>query len=106
MREFIFALTLLLVSTPTMFAQEDGWENMFNGQNLLAWHVNENSDSFSVDDGCIVVKINGNTISDYTEPDDLKRPRRQLSSGTFALQAHDPGSKVLYKALMYKKLDD
>ncbi len=54
----------------------------------------------------IVVKINGKTISDYTEPDDLDRPERQISSGTFALQAHDPGSRVLYKDLMVKKLAD
>ena len=53
----------------------------------------------------IVVKINGKTISDYTEPDDLDRPERCLSHGTFALQAHDPGSKVFYKDLMVKKLD-
>ena len=58
-----------------------------------------------VKDKNIVVKINGKTITDYTEPDDLDRPERQLSSGTFALQAHDPVSKVLYKDLMVKKLD-
>ena len=52
----------------------------------------------------IVIKINGKTISDYTEPDDLDRPERQLSSGTFAIQAHDPGSKVLYKDLMFQDL--
>lgn len=52
----------------------------------------------------IVVKINGDTISDYTEPDNLDRPERQLSSGTFAIQAHDPGSKVLYKDLKFKDL--
>lgn len=54
----------------------------------------------------IVVKINGETITDYTEPEDLDRPERQLSSGTFALQCHDPGSKVLYKDLMVKRLED
>lgn len=53
----------------------------------------------------IVVKIDGEVISDYTEPEDLDRPERQLSSGTFALQCHDPGSRVLYKDLMYKELD-
>lgn len=53
----------------------------------------------------IVVKINDKTISDYTEPDDLDRPERCLSHGTFALQAHDPGSKVFYKDLMVKQLD-
>ena len=52
----------------------------------------------------IVVKINGETVSDYTEPADLDRPERQLSSGTFALQAHDPGSKVHYKDLKVRRL--
>ncbi len=54
----------------------------------------------------IVVKINGKKISDYTEPDDLDRPNRQLSSGTFALQAHDPKSKVYFKDLKVKVLKD
>ena len=54
----------------------------------------------------IVVKINGKVVSDYTEPDDLDRPERQLSHGTFALQAHDPGSKVMYKDLNYKLFAD
>jgi hypothetical protein len=185
-------------------AQDSQWIEMFNGKNLLGWHVNESPESVYVEDGClvthgprahvfyigetghpdfknfhfkakvktlpkansgiyfhtkfladgwpnkgyeaqvnntqadpkktgglynvqdnfdapvkddewfdyeiivqgknIVIKINGETITDYTEPDDLKRPERQLSSGTFALQAHDPGSKVLYKELMVKHL--
>ena len=42
--------------------------------------------------------------SDYTEEDDLDREGRRLSSGTFALQAHDPGSKVLYKNVRVKVL--
>ena len=53
----------------------------------------------------IVVKINGETVTDYTEPDDLVRPDRQLSQGRIALQAHDPGSKVLFKNLKIKSLD-
>jgi len=59
-----------------------------------------------VDGKHIVVKIDGKTISDYTEPDDLNGPDRQLSTGTFALQAHDPGSKVYYKDLMVRRLPD
>ena len=54
----------------------------------------------------IQIKINGKTITDYTEPDDLNRPERQLSTGTIALQAHDPGSKVFYKDLKIKPMDD
>jgi hypothetical protein len=59
-----------------------------------------------VDGKHIVLKINGKTVSDYTEPDDLDRPERQLSSGLFALQAHDPDSKVAYRNLRVKRLPD
>ena len=54
----------------------------------------------------IVVKINGETITDYTEPANLDRPERQLSSDRMALQANDPKSKVLYKNLQVKPLTD
>ncbi len=59
-----------------------------------------------VDGKHIVVKIDGKTITDYTEPDDLNRPDRQLSSGRIALQAHDPKSRVLYRNLKIKPLPD
>ena len=52
----------------------------------------------------IVLKINGQTVTDYTEPADLDRPKRQLGSGMIALQAHDPGSKVIYKDIKIKRL--
>ena len=52
----------------------------------------------------IIIKINGETTADYTEKEDLDREGRRLSSGTFALQAHDPGSKVLYKDVRVKVL--
>jgi len=52
----------------------------------------------------IIIKIDGKTTVDYTEPADLKRPHRQLSSGTLALQAHDPGSRVEYKNVKVKPL--
>lgn len=52
----------------------------------------------------IITKINGKTMVDYTEPDNVSGDRK-LSSGTFALQAHDPGSKVFYRNIMVKPLD-
>ena len=56
----------------------------------------------------IVIKVDGKVITDYTEPENPERKDgfkdRVLSSGTIALQAHDPGSKVFYKDLMLKIL--
>ena len=56
----------------------------------------------------ITVKINGNTVVNYTEPDDAERPDsmsgRRLSSGTVALQGHDPKSVVYYKDIMVRPL--
>lgn len=51
----------------------------------------------------IVVKIDGKTVVDYTEPDDRRGPVR-LSEGTFALQAHDPNSIVMFKNIRVKRL--
>jgi hypothetical protein len=56
----------------------------------------------------ILIKVNDKTVVDYTEPGDLKRPEnmkeRLLSKGTFALQGHDPGSKVYFKNIMVRVL--
>ena len=53
--------------------------------------------------------VNGTTLVDYTEPDDQKpfdkNFERILGEGTFALQAHDPKSKVYFRNLRVKKLD-
>ena len=54
----------------------------------------------------IQIKINGQTTADWTQPDDWKggdRGRR-IASGTFALQGHDPGSKVMYRNIRVKAL--
>jgi hypothetical protein len=43
-------------------------------------------------------------VVDYTEPDDLDRRQPRLSSGTFALQGHDPKSMVYFKNIRVKPL--
>jgi hypothetical protein len=53
----------------------------------------------------ITVRIDGRTVVDWLEPEGVEGPRR-LSSGTFALQAHDPGSEVRYRAVRVKPLPD
>ncbi|MFB9844486.1 3-keto-disaccharide hydrolase [Mucilaginibacter ginsenosidivorans] len=56
----------------------------------------------------ITVKINGKVVNEYTEPADLHRTggdaERILSSGTFALQGHDPNSLVFFRNIMVKPL--
>lgn len=56
----------------------------------------------------IIVKVDGETTVDYTEPDDLERPDgmedRRLDHGTIAIQGHDPGSEIHYRKIMIKPL--
>lgn len=58
----------------------------------------------------VIIKLNEKTVVDYTEPDNVQRPKgmagRLISSGTFALQGHDPKSKVYFKNIMVKPLED
>jgi hypothetical protein len=67
------------------------------------WHTQE----IIVNGKQVVIKINGKTLVDYTEPADKKpgdRFRQVPEGGTFALQGHDPGSKVLFRNIRVKKL--
>lgn len=50
----------------------------------------------------ITVKVDGKTINEYTVPTEGSK----LTTGTFALQAHDPKSRVYYKDIMVKVLPD
>ncbi|MDX1944989.1 MAG: DUF1080 domain-containing protein [Pirellulaceae bacterium] len=58
----------------------------------------------------VVVKINDQVTADYTEDADALakdktiEPQRRVGEGTFALQAHDPGSTVLYRNIRVKRL--
>lgn len=57
----------------------------------------------------IQLLVNGKKLVDYTEPESKeafdKNFERRLGEGTFALQAHDPGSKVYFRNLRVKKMD-
>ncbi|MEZ4701286.1 MAG: DUF1080 domain-containing protein [Rhodothermales bacterium] len=58
----------------------------------------------------IITKVNDKTLVDYTEPENAERPDdmrgRRLSSGTVAIQGHDPESEVHYRNIMIKILPD
>jgi len=56
----------------------------------------------------ITIKLNDRTTVDYVEPEGKeafsKDFERRLGKGTFALQAHDPDSKVYYRNLKVRRL--
>ncbi len=75
--------------------------------------VNDNewfTEHIIVRDKHIVIKVNGKTTVDWTEPEGWTPPRnmsgRKLSSGTFALQGHDPKSVIFYRSVKVRPLPD
>ncbi len=68
------------------------------------------TESFSVQGKRVIIKINDKVVVDYTEPNDVQLQRtedmagRIISNGTFALQGHDPKSKVHFKNIMVRPL--
>jgi len=64
----------------------------------------------TVKDKHVTVAINEKMVVDYTEPANVQREAgmkdRLITSGTFALQAHDPKSKVYYRHIKVKILPD
>jgi len=87
--------------------------SLYAVQDVKEVYVKDNewfTEYFKVEGKHVTVKINDKTVVDYTEPDNVKRDAgsegRILSSGTFALQGHDPNSKVYFKNIMVKPLAD
>jgi hypothetical protein len=56
----------------------------------------------------VVIKIDGKTVVDYTQPEGQKPAtrefRRLFDEGTFALQGHDPNSEAHFRAIRVKRL--
>lgn len=54
----------------------------------------------------VTVKVNGKTINEYDESEDRTGDlgTKKLSSGTIALQAHDPESVIYYRSVKVKIL--
>ena len=56
----------------------------------------------------ISILVDGNMVNEYTEPDDLPMEgisgTRRISSGTFALQGHDPKSTIFYRNIRVRIL--
>ncbi|MFY7841108.1 MAG: 3-keto-disaccharide hydrolase [Lacibacter sp.] len=87
--------------TAGLYAVQDVKEAPAKDNEWFTMHI-------TVKDKHIKVSVNNKTVADYTEPENAVRDKgmegRLLSSGTIALQGHDPKSKVLYKNIMLKIL--
>lgn len=61
-----------------------------------------------VDGDRVIVKVNDIVTVDYTQPENPKREgervNRILKGGTFAIQAHDPGSIIYFKEIKVRPL--
>ncbi len=110
--------------------QENGWPNkgyevqvnnsqtdwrrtgsLYAVQDVKEVYVKDNvwfTEYIKVEGNRVIVKINDHTVVDYTEPKGVEkiegRAEKRLSNGTFALQGHDPDSKVYFKDIWVRPL--
>ena len=89
--------------TGSLYAIRNVWKTPVRNDEWFNYHI-------VVQGKTIQIYINNELMVDYTEPDNTFRPDemkgRLLSTGTFALQCHDPGSTVYYKDIKVKPLPD
>ena len=85
--------------------------SLYNILNVQETYVTDDvwyTEYIKVEGKRVIIKINDIVVVDYTEPENPKRSEgevnRLISKGTFAIQAHDPGSVVFYKDIMVKPL--
>ena len=82
--------------------------SLWNQQDVLEQLVEDNTwftEHIIVKGNHVTVKVNDKTVVDFTDPtynDANREPGIHLSSGTIALQGHDPGSTVFYKNIRVK----
>lgn len=87
--------------------------SLYNVMDVKETYVKDNewyTEYIKVEGKHITIMINDKVVVDYEETDVNKREgdmkTKFLSSGTFALQAHDPKSVVLYKDIKVKPLTE
>lgn len=80
--------------TASLYAVQDVKEAAARDNEWFSQHI-------IVEGKKVTIKVNDKIVNEYTEEADGR-----LGSGTFALQGHDPESKVFYKEVMVKPLPD
>ena len=87
--------------TGSLYAIQDYLEAPAQDNEWFPYYIRVNGDS-------ITIRVNGITTVEYEEPEGVEREEsmagRVLSSGTFALQGHDPGSTVMYRNIRVRPL--
>lgn len=83
------------VKTGSIYHVSDVYETAPKDDEWFTEHVIVQGDT-------ITVKVNDVQVVKWTRPADFKK---EITPGTFALQAHDPNSTVYYKNIRVKPLD-
>ena len=84
--------------------------SLYAVQDVKETYVKDNEwyeEYIMVKDKNVTIKINGKTVVEYTEPDNVAKENvggKAISDGTFALQGHDPGSVIYYKDIKVRPL--
>ena len=91
------------IKTGSLYAIRNQYKAIVNDNEWFTMHI-------IVRGKHIQVRLNDALTVDYTEPAQVvrsaERAGRFLSSGTFALQGHDPDSKASFRNIMVKPLAD
>ncbi|MFN2456842.1 MAG: DUF1080 domain-containing protein [Chitinophagaceae bacterium] len=85
--------------------------SLYAVQDVKETYVKDNewfTEYIKVEGKRITIRINDRTVVAYTEPEGVEkekgREEKHLSSGTFALQGHDPDSKLYYRQVWVRPL--
>ena len=83
--------------TASLYNVDDNTEIVFPDDEWMDYYIKVEGDH-------VIIKINDQVITDYKETADRKTQTIRFSSGTFALQGHDPGSTVYFKDIYVREL--
>ncbi len=87
--------------TASLYQVKDNAEKVADDKKWFTEHI-------VVKDDMVTIYVDGKKITEWSQPAGYGGPKdtpgRVLSSGTFALQGHDPGSTIYYKNIRVKPL--
>lgn len=84
--------------TGSLYAVNDVMDNApHEDEEWFTYHIKVEGDD-------IMFAVDGETVMEFTEPED-REGTISLGSGTIALQAHDPDSRIYYRNIEIKVLD-